>query len=225
MVTDQQVALLRQRQMEGKRQQTAAAMAAMAGMSERSARKWQCGPLPSETKTERTRGARAPTPLTASGRKKSYPCSKARPPAGSGQRQLSSGWRRNSPAGSAPPSSAPCNADYRTGGHSTVRIRRSTSPRSIHRAGSGGLLPPGASTGPGGAARLHPLQLPGSNHRRPALPPPAVPAGVEPFRVAPRRGGCWRDLCGPEAGTAERALGTGRRAPGHTLRQQLGPHP
>ena len=36
--------------MEGKKQQTAAAMA---GMSERSARKWQCGPLPSETKTER----------------------------------------------------------------------------------------------------------------------------------------------------------------------------
>ena len=36
--------------MEGKTQQTSAAMA---GMSERSARKWQCGPLPSETKTER----------------------------------------------------------------------------------------------------------------------------------------------------------------------------
>ena len=36
--------------MEGKTQQTAAAMA---GMSERSARKWQCGPLPSETRTER----------------------------------------------------------------------------------------------------------------------------------------------------------------------------
>ena len=50
MVTDQQVALLRQRRMEGKTQQT---VAAMAGMSERSARKWQCGPLPSETKTER----------------------------------------------------------------------------------------------------------------------------------------------------------------------------
>ena len=36
--------------MEGKTQQTAAAMA---GMSERTARKWQCGPLPSETKQER----------------------------------------------------------------------------------------------------------------------------------------------------------------------------
>ena len=38
--------------MEGKTQQTAAAMA---GMSERSARKWQCGPLPSETKERQWR--------------------------------------------------------------------------------------------------------------------------------------------------------------------------
>ena len=36
--------------MEGKTQETAAAMA---GMSVRSARKWQRGPLPSETKAER----------------------------------------------------------------------------------------------------------------------------------------------------------------------------
>ena len=50
MVTDQQVVLLRQRRMEGKTQQTSAAMA---GMSVRSARKWQCGPLPSETGQER----------------------------------------------------------------------------------------------------------------------------------------------------------------------------
>ena len=49
-MTDQQVRLLRQKRMEGKTQQTAAAMA---GMSERSARRWQCGPLPSETKQER----------------------------------------------------------------------------------------------------------------------------------------------------------------------------
>ena len=50
MVTDQKVEKLRQRRIEGRTQQTAAAMA---GMSERSARKWQSGPLPSETKTER----------------------------------------------------------------------------------------------------------------------------------------------------------------------------
>ena len=50
MVTDQQVTLLRQRRMEGKTQQTAAAMT---GMSVRSARNWQRGQLPSETKAER----------------------------------------------------------------------------------------------------------------------------------------------------------------------------
>ena len=50
MITDQQVVLMRQRHMEGKTQQTAAAVA---GMSVRSARKWQHGPLPSETKQER----------------------------------------------------------------------------------------------------------------------------------------------------------------------------
>ena len=50
MVTDQQVVLLRQRRMEGKTQQTSAAMA---GMSVRSVHKWQREPLPSETGQER----------------------------------------------------------------------------------------------------------------------------------------------------------------------------
>ena len=45
MITEQQVVLLRQKLMEGKTQRAAAASAAM---SERSARKWQRGPLPSE---------------------------------------------------------------------------------------------------------------------------------------------------------------------------------
>lgn len=51
MVTDEQVRLLRQKQMEGKKQETAAAASAM---SVRTARKWQRGALPSETKKERT---------------------------------------------------------------------------------------------------------------------------------------------------------------------------
>ena len=52
MVTDEQVRLLRQKQMiEGKKQETAAAAA---DMSVRSARKWQRGSLPSETKKPRT---------------------------------------------------------------------------------------------------------------------------------------------------------------------------
>ena len=50
MIKDRQVRLLRQKLMKGKTQETAAAMA---GMSVRSARKWQRGSLPSETKQER----------------------------------------------------------------------------------------------------------------------------------------------------------------------------
>ena len=61
MVTDAQVRLLRQKRMENKTQEAAAAAA---GMSVRSARKWQDGPLPSETK--RPRGWRTrPDPFAA----------------------------------------------------------------------------------------------------------------------------------------------------------------
>jgi hypothetical protein len=51
MVTDRQVRLLRSKRMDG---QTQEAAAAAAGMSERAARKWQDGPMPSTTKKGRT---------------------------------------------------------------------------------------------------------------------------------------------------------------------------
>lgn len=50
MVTDEQVRLLRKKRMEGK---TLEAAAAAAGMSERTARKWQVGPLPSQARPTR----------------------------------------------------------------------------------------------------------------------------------------------------------------------------
>ena len=49
LITDRQTRLLRQKRMEGKTQETAAAKA---GMSVRSASKWQSGPLPSQAKPE-----------------------------------------------------------------------------------------------------------------------------------------------------------------------------
>src|SRR5262249_37684285 len=51
MVTDEQVRLLRQKRMEGKKLESAAAAAAMC---ERAGRKWQRGSLPSEAKKPRT---------------------------------------------------------------------------------------------------------------------------------------------------------------------------
>ena len=56
MITDRQVLLMRQKLMEGKSQETAAAVA---GMGVRSARSWQQGPLPSEKKEERRWRTRA----------------------------------------------------------------------------------------------------------------------------------------------------------------------
>ena len=166
MVTDQQVALLRRRRMEGKKQQTAAAMA---GMSERSARKWQCGPLPSETKRERQWRTR-PDPFDGVWEEEILPL----------LRGEAAGRLRATTIIECPSASS-------GGGEISRPVQRLPAPHpatpitglaGTQRAGSGGLLPPGASIWPGGAARLHPLQLSGSNHRQPALPPPAVPAGV-----------------------------------------------
>jgi hypothetical protein len=61
MLTDAQVGLLRQKLMEKKTQEAAAAAA---GVSVRSARKWQTGPLPSETKKQRDWRTR-PDPFAA----------------------------------------------------------------------------------------------------------------------------------------------------------------
>ena len=54
-MTDRQVVLTRQKLMEGKSQQAAAAAS---GMSERSVRHWRQGPLPSEKKTSRRQRTR-----------------------------------------------------------------------------------------------------------------------------------------------------------------------
>lgn len=56
MVTDEQVRLLRQKRMKGKSQESAAASA---GMSVRTARKWESGSLPSGSKTSRSWRTRA----------------------------------------------------------------------------------------------------------------------------------------------------------------------
>ncbi len=51
MITDNQAKLLRQKRMDGKSREVAAAAA---GMSERTARKWESGPLPSQSKQPRS---------------------------------------------------------------------------------------------------------------------------------------------------------------------------
>ena len=60
MITDQQVVLLRQKLMEGKTQQAAAAVSAT---SERSVRRWQRGSLPSERRRNRRGWRTRPNPF------------------------------------------------------------------------------------------------------------------------------------------------------------------
>ena len=63
MINDRQVVLMRQKLMTGKTQQAAAAAS---GMSERSVRNWNRGPLPSEKKKDRRRQRTRPDPLEGS---------------------------------------------------------------------------------------------------------------------------------------------------------------
>ena len=109
MVTDQQVALLRQRQMEGKKQQTAAAMA---GMSERSARKWYCGPLPSETKQER-RWRTRPDPFDGVWEEEILPLLRGEAAGRLRATTIIEWLEERHPGRFSASSSAPCNADYR----------------------------------------------------------------------------------------------------------------
>ena len=132
-------------------------------------------------------GAPGPIPSMASGRKKSCPCYEARPLAGSGQRLLSSTLRQAQEEDRHPDRFSA--SQLRTL-QRRLQALRQAQEAGTQRPGPGGLLPPRASTWPGGVSRLPPLQLSGSNHRRPALPPPAVPAGVEPFPVLSHSG--WR---------------------------------
>ena len=80
--------------------------------------------------------------------------------------------RASIPGGSARPSCARCNDDYRIGGRCMVRI--------------GGVLPPGASAGTRSPVRLHPLRGTQGDHRGTVLPPPAVPADTQPLGMALR---------------------------------------
>ena len=132
MITDRQTRLLRQKRMEGKTQETAAAKA---GMSVRSARKWQSGPLPSQAKPEH-RWRTRPDPFDGVWEDEIEPLLR-NDPTGKLKATTIIDWLRPSsiPGGSAHPSCAPCNDDCRIGGRCMVRIRRCTSPRCIRRDG------------------------------------------------------------------------------------------
>ena len=142
MITDRQTRLLRQERMEGKTQETAAAKA---GMSVRSARKWQSGPLPSQAKPEH-RWRTRPDPFDGVWEDeiepllRNDPTGKLKattiidcPSTSSGGRAASRAVQRVPAAHPATTIAGPSAGSG--GGRCMVRIRRCTSPRCIRRDG------------------------------------------------------------------------------------------
>ena len=188
----------------------------MAGMGERSAGKWQCGPLPPETKQERR--LRSCSDLFDGIWEEEIEPLLQGAGAGRLRAMLNNEWLEERYSGHFSASQF---------GTLQPRLRalRQAQEASAQRAGAGSVFPPATSSGPRGPDRLHPLQLLGRGHRRPAPPPPAVPSATEPFALALGRGGLGRDLPGTEAGAAERLVGFRRRAAGDSFRQLHCAHP
>ena len=130
--------------MEGKTQETAAAKA---GMSVRSARKWQSGPLPSATKQDRWWRTR-PDPFDEVWEEEIEPLLRD-DTKGKLKATTIIEWLE----------------EQHPGRFSAFQLRtmqrrlqalRQAQEAGAQRSGSGGVLPPGASAGSGGPVRLHP---------------------------------------------------------------------
>ena len=174
MITDRQVRLLRQKRMEGKTQETAAAKA---GMSVRSARKWQSGPLPSQAKPEH-RWRTRPDPFDGVWEDEIEPLLRNDPTG-----KLKATTIIDCPSTSSGGRAASRAVQRVPAAHAATTI---TGLEGAAWSGSGGVLPPGASAGTRSPVRLHPLRGTQGDHRRPVLPPPAVPADTQPLGMALR---------------------------------------
>ena len=183
MVTDAQVRRLREKRMAGK---TLGAAAAAAGMSERAARKWQSGPLPSTAKAPR--GWR-----TAGGPLRGGVAVGGRAAAGGGHRRPAAG--ADAVQGAVPAASGPLSAgaaaDLAAASPGVAGAVRSR-PRGVLRAGSG--------SGSGGGVRLHRLERAWGDASGCGVPAPAIRVGAELQPV---------DVCG--AGAERNVRGAGGR--------------
>ena len=204
MITDCQVALLRQRRMEGKTHETTAAMA---GMSVRSARKLQRGPLPSTTKQER-RWRTRPDPFDGVWEEEIEPLLRG-DPAGKLKATTIIEWL----------------AEHHPGRFSASQLRtlqrRLQDWRALNGPDQEVYFP--QEYPPGREAQIdftHSNSL-GVIIASQPLPTHAVPADTHLFGVALRRGRHQQDLPGVAAGYPVRPVDTGRGPPGGTQRQYL----
>ena len=191
-----------------KTQETAAAMA---GMCVRSARKWQSGPLPSETKQERWWRTR-PDPFDGVWEEEIEPLLRD-DPRGKLKATTIIEWLEEQHPGRFSAS------QLRT------LQRRLQDWRALHGPDQEVYFP--QEHPPGREAQFdftHGNSL-GVTIAGEPYPHLLFPADPQPLRVALRRDRRRRDLPGPQAGTAECTLGTGRRPRGGEVRQYLRRHP
>ena len=188
--------------MEGKTQETAAAMARM---SVRSARKWQMGPLPSTTKQER-RWRTRPDPFDGVWEEEIEPLLRG-DPAGKLKATTIIEWL----------------AELHPSRFSVSQLRtlqrRLQDWRALNGPEQEVYFP--QEHPPGREAQIdftHSNSL-GVTIASQPLPPHAVPADTHPLGVALRRGHHRRDLPGVAAGYPVRPVDTGRGPPGGAHRQ------
>ena len=177
MVTGQQIRRLRQKLMEGKTQE---AVAAAAGMSVRTARSWQHGPLPWEGRTSRAWRTRpdsfasiwseAVEPLLQRDRERVL------------QATTVLEWLEERYPGTVQPGPTPDSTTAPPG------------LACLAWPGTGGVLSAGTSTEPGSPTGFHRRRRVASHHRRPALYPPILRVHPQPLGVAVGGPGLRRDL-------------------------------
>ena len=177
MVTGQQVRRLRQKLMQGKTQEAAAAAA---GMSVRSAGKWQRGLLPAERKSPRTWRTR-PDPFTGIWNDVIEPLLR-RDPESALQATTVLDWLEERYPGRFSP------AQLRT------LQRRLRDWRALHGPEQEVFFPQVHPPGREAQMGFHRRRRTASQHRRSALAPPLLRVHPQPLGVAIRGPGLRRDL-------------------------------
>ena len=205
LVTDAQVRRLREKQMAGK---TLAAAAAAAGMSERAARKWQSGPLPSTAKAPRWWRTRE-DPFAEVWQSEVVPQLVADTDGRLQVLTLFKALCRRHPGRFQPGQLRTLQRRIRE-----WRVQVRSRPRGVLRAGSG----PGSGSG----VRLHRLERPGGDAAGRGVPAPAVRVGAELQPVDLCGAGAERDVRGAGVGPAGRAVDAGRGSGGAPSRQPVG---
>ena len=205
MVTDVQVLRLREKRMAGK---TLAVGAAAAGMSERTARKWQSGALPSTAKAPRAWRTRE-DPFSDVWQSEVVP-------------QLVADTGRTAAGADAVHGAVPAASGSLSAGTATDVAAAGPGVAGAVQSRSRGVLRAGGGPGSGSGVRLHRRERPGRDAAGRGVPAPSVRVGAELQPVDVCGAGADRDVRGAGGRPAGRAVDAGGGVGGASSRQPVG---